>query len=157
MSTPTAQPAPRAFAVVFGLLMIGACAVEAYGWALAAVGVSVAALVVSVWLRVAATVAVLAIVVALALSGPEPIFAVLSGLCATAYLLTRHAAGGPRGLVTTTRPVLLAMMVFAALGAGAAWVAVPIRWVPVVAAPAVVIAYALVVLPYFRHGGSIRL
>src|SRR5271166_3380897 len=133
-----AQPAPLVFSTVFGILMAAACAVHADRPGLVAAALAVAAVLVGLRFRAAATVAVLLIVAAVALSEPPALFAALSGLSATAYLLLRHAVEA--GVVTTTWPTVM--------GGVATSVPLHVPWLPVLAPPAAVAVFALAMLPF---------
>lgn len=146
--TPGAQPAPRALSAAFGLLMAASAAVQTDGLALVAVLLAGIAVLVGLQFRAAATLAVLLIVSAIALSGPSPLFAALSGLCATAYLVLRHAAGGPAGVVTATGPTLIAAVGFTLAGVVATLVPLRLPWLPLLAPLSVVLVYALAVHPF---------
>jgi hypothetical protein len=136
-------PASLAFSTAFGFLMVSAAAVHARGPAAVASGLAVTAVLIGLWLRPAATVAVLLIAAALAVSGPPPVFAALSGLAATFYLLLRHAAG--TGAPTTTRPTALAAVGFTVAGLAATAVPLQLPWLPLLAPPAVTAIYLLAV------------
>lgn len=120
--------------------MAGAAAVGADSWALIAVAVAVAAVLTGLYLRSAATVAVLATVCAVALTDPQPILAAVSGVCATTYLVLMHAA--------VTRPTALAITGFAAVGALATTVPAGLPWLPLLAPVAVVLAVGVALSPF---------
>ena len=141
-----AQPAPLVFSTVFGILMAAACAVHADRPGLVAAALAVAAVLVGLRFRAAATVAVLLIVAAVALSEPPALFAALSGLSATAYLLLRHAVEA--GVVTTTWPTVIGAIGFTVLGGVATSVPLHVPWLPVLAPPAAVAVFALAMLPF---------
>src|SRR5690348_14430099 len=102
----SAQPAPRSFSTVFGLLMAAAVAVPADGPALVAAALAALGVLAGLTVRPASSVAVLAAAAALTLSDPAPAYAALAGLSATAYLVIRYAADTP-GVVTTTGPSMI--------------------------------------------------
>ena len=67
------------------------------GPALIAGAAAVIAVGIGVVFRPAATLAVLLAVLAIVVSDPSPVLVALSGLCATAYLVCRHAVGPTAG------------------------------------------------------------
>lgn len=143
----SAQPAPQAFSTVFGLLMAAATAAPADGPALVAAALAAGGVLVGLVFRPIATAAVVAAAAALALSEPEPVFAALAGLSATAYLVIRHAVGTPE-VVTTTRPTMFTAIGFTVVGlATAAW-PVTVPWLPLLAPPAVGVVYLLALRPF---------
>lgn len=134
---------------MFGLLMVAAAACgrrESDGAAaLASVAsvvsvVSVVAVIASVWWRRAATGAVLASVITVVLTTPDPMCTVLAGLAATAYLVLRHS--------DPTVPSMSFAVGFAAVGAVAVLVPVQVAWLPLVAPVALFTAYLLALQPF---------
>ena len=146
--TPSTQPAPLAFSTAFGLLMVTAAAIHTNRAGVFAIGVAVVALAAGLRYRAAATLSVLSAIAAIVLSVPPPLFAALSGLSAAAYLVIRHAAGA--GVVTTTRPTVIAMVTFTLIGIGATSVPLHLPWLPLVAPPAVVVIFLLAAWPFLR-------
>jgi len=146
--TSSIQPAPRAFSTAFGLLMVTAAAIDTDRAGAVAIGVAVVALLVGLRYRAAATLSVLSVIAAIVLSVPPPLFAALSGLSAAAYLVIRHAADA--GVVTTTRPTVIAMVTFTVIGIGATAVPLHLPWLPLVAPPAVVLIFLLAAWPFLR-------
>jgi hypothetical protein len=146
--TPSTQPAPLAFSTAFGLLMVTAAAIHTNRAGVVAIGVAVVALLAGLRYRPAATLSVLSAIAAIVLSVPPPLFAALSGLSAAAYLVIRHAAGA--GVVTTTRPTVIAMVTFTLIGIGATSVPLHLPWLPLVAPPAVVVIFLLAAWPFLR-------
>lgn len=154
-----AQPAPRSFSTVFGLLMAAAVAVPTDGPALVAAALAVCGVLAGLFFWPASTAAVLAAAVALAVSDPAPAYAALAGLSATAYLVIRHAADNP-GVVTTTAPSMIAAVGFSVAALAAALVPVSVRWLPLLVPLAVAVLYVLVVSPFIdqlRWGGRHRM
>jgi hypothetical protein len=145
---PSTQPAPLAFSTAFGLLMVTAAAIHTNRAGVVAIGVAVVALLAGLRYRAAATLSVLSAIAAIVLSVPPPLFAALSGLSAAAYLVIRHAAGA--GVVTTTRPTVIAMVTFTLIGIGATSVPLHLPWLPLVAPPAVVVIFLLAAWPFLR-------
>ncbi|BBY67465.1 hypothetical protein [Mycolicibacterium helvum] len=133
----------RLLAVVFGVVMAGAAAVGADGRGLIAVTVALIAVLAGLYLRVAATVAVLAVICAVALTGPQPMLAAVSGVCAAAYLVLTHTA--------VTRPTAVGITGFAAVGILATTLPSGLSWLPLLAPVAVVAAMGIALSP-FLHG-----
>ena len=131
-----------AFSAAFGLLMVVTAGGTGGPVVLAALGLAVVAVAVSLIDRRAATAAVLVSIVALALSEPAPLFAAVSGLSAATYLVTRHAIGS--AAVTLTVPTVAGMLGFTAVGLAATAVALPVNWIPLLA-PALMAAVLVVV------------
>ncbi len=140
------QPGARTLSTGFGALMVAAAGVQAHGTAVAVSMVALAAVGAGLLVRAAATGAVLLTVFALAVSDPPPVFAALSRLSAVAYLLLRYAAGA--GVVTMTRPTLIAMLGFTLAGVIATAVNIDLPWLPLLAPPAVVAMYVLALIPH---------
>ncbi|MEO8814615.1 MAG: hypothetical protein ABI307_12115 [Mycobacterium sp.] len=112
--------------------------------ALAALLTAAAALA-GLWLRPAATSAVMLAVLTIVLADPPPAPAAVSGLCAVAYLALRYCA--------VTAPTVIAAVGFAFVGLVA--VAFPLRvaWLPVIAPLAVLGCYALAARPFLVERG----
>ncbi len=134
--------ARRLLAAGFGIVMAGAAAVGADGRALVAVTVALIAVPAGLYLRVAATVAVLAVICAIALTGPQPMLAAVSGVCAAAYLVLVHS--------TVTRPTAVGIAGFAAVGILATTLPSGLSWLPLLAPVAVVAAVGVVLSPFPR-------
>jgi hypothetical protein len=100
--TAATLPAPRTLSTVFGLLMVTTSGIQTYGLALLAATLAVTAVLAGIRCRPAATLAVLFTVTAIALCAPQPVFAALSGLSATAHLVLRHTPSS--AAVTATQP-----------------------------------------------------
>lgn len=126
--------------VAFGVLMVGAAAYRADGVAMGVAAVAVATVVASVWLRPAATVAVLLAVLTVVLADPAPMYTALAGLAATAYLVLRHDAA--------TAPTMLVAVWFAMIATLAVVLPVRMAWLPL-AVPLVLLAgYLTALWPY---------
>lgn len=134
--------ARRLLAAGFGIVMAGAAAVGDDGRALVAVTVALIAVPAGLYLRVAATVAVLAVICAIALTGPQPMLAAVSGVCAAAYLVLVHS--------TVTRPTAVGIAGFAAVGILATTLPSGLSWLPLLAPVAVVAAVGVVLSPFPR-------
>jgi hypothetical protein len=130
----------RLLAAAFGLVMAGAAAVGADAPARFAVAVALIAVLAGLYLRVAATVAVLAVIGAVALTGPQPVLAAVSGVCAAAYLVLTHAA--------VTRPTAVGIVGFAAVGILATALPPGVSWLPLLAPVAVVAAIGVALSPF---------
>ncbi|MCV7408274.1 hypothetical protein AWC05_04460 [Mycobacterium florentinum] len=138
----------HALATTFGLLMVGLVAAGAHG---PAVGIGIAALAavgVGVVFRPAATVAVLLSVIAIVVWNPSHVFVGLSGLCAAAYLISRHAAGMADAVVMASWPTLVGAVGFTVVGMVAIAFPLNLPWVPLVAPLAVLAIYVLATRPF---------
>lgn len=133
----------RVLALAFGLLMVAAVAVGADARALVAALVAAGAVLCSIQFAWAATVAVSAVVVAIALSDPNPMLVALAGLNAAGYLVLRHA-GAREGLTRTTMGWVLGS---SALGLAATALPVELPWVPLLAPFLVLAVFVIAVRP----------
>ncbi|MCH9736326.1 MAG: hypothetical protein K0U78_17530 [Actinomycetia bacterium] len=116
--------------------------------ALIVAAAALAAVLVSGWLRPAATVAVLLTVFSVVLAEPEPMYTALAGLAATVYLVLRHGTGG------VTAPTMFAAVGFAAVVTVAVALPVQVPWLPL-AAPLVALAgYLLAIRPFLARSDS---
>ncbi|OBF65486.1 hypothetical protein A5753_08175 [Mycobacterium sp. 852002-51971_SCH5477799-a] len=147
MSTLTRVGAP-AFATGFGLLMVG---LAADGWRGSPVAAWVAALIavaVGIVFRSAATVAVLLATVTAMLSDPSVIFVALSGLCAAAYLVCRHAVGASTPVVLNSWPTAAGAVGFTFAGLVATSFPLQLPWLPLVAPLGALVIYLLAIRPF---------
>lgn len=142
----------RLLSLAFGLLMVAAAALASDGPALVLAAAAVAALLAGLVIRLAATLAVVAVVGALALSEPSPVVAAIAGLAATAYLVVRHADGTDAASALTV-PTVLAALGLSAVTVLGATVPLALPWVPLVAPLAVVAAYVIVLDRYAGNPG----
>ena len=127
----------------FGAVMVGAAAVDTRGPALIAAAAAAVAVLAGLYLRAAATAAVLAVVCAIVLSEPQPMLAALSGLSAAAYLVLRHA--------TITRPTVIGLVGFTAVGVVATTAGTAgLSWLPLLAPVAAVVLFLLLTGPFAR-------
>lgn len=133
-------------AAAFGMLMVAAAGSQVSGPALVVSAVAAAAVVTALRFRHAATAAVLLAAATLVLGDAPLMFAGLTGLAATAYLVLRHAVGG---VATATAPTMIASSAFTAVAVLAAAIPVTVPWLPLAAPPAVLAGYLLAVRPYF--------
>ncbi len=122
--------------------MAGAAAVGADARGLIAVAVALIAVLAGLYLRVAATAAVLAVICAVALTDPQPMGAAVSGVCAAAYLVLTHAA--------VTRPTAVGIVGFAAVGIVATTLPSGLSWLPLLAPVAVVAVMGVALSPFLR-------
>ena len=130
----------RLLAVAFGVVMAAAAAVGCDARGLGAVAVALIAVAAGLYLRAAATVAVLAAVCAIALTDPQQALAAVSGVCGTTYLVLTYA--------TVTRPTVLGITGVAAVGLLATTVPVGLPWLPLLAPVAVVDVVGLALSPF---------
>jgi hypothetical protein len=137
----------RVLSLAFGLLMVAAGTVQSSGPGLVAAAAALLAVAAGVLSRVAATVAVVAIVGALALSAPSPVIAALAGVAATVYLVLRHARGGDAAAVMSA-PTVLAALGLSAIAVVGATLPFSLPWVPLVAPLTAVAMYVIVVSGY---------
>jgi len=141
--------AARALSVAFGFAMVATAAVEARGLALAVAISSVAAVLLGLRFRVAATAAVLLAATALVLSDASPVASAMCGLCAAGYLVLRYSA-------TVEYPAAVTAVGLAAAVLAAIWFAPELPWLPLLAPVAVIGIYTLAVRP-FLHDWARRL
>jgi hypothetical protein len=146
--TATTQPAARALAAAFGLLMVSSAALGSHGPAFAAGVAALIAAGVGLAYRPAATLAVLLTVGTIVLSGPPATIAAVSGLCAAAYLVCRHAIGTPVGTVLGSGPTVVAAVGFTFAGLVATAFPLQLPWLPLVAPLAVLAIYVLATRPF---------
>ena len=137
-----------AFATGFGLLMVG---LGADGWRGSAVVSGVAALIavaVGIVFRPAATVAVMLAAVTAMLSNPPVVFVALSGLCAAAYLVCRHAVGASAPVVLDSWPTAAGAVGFTVAGLVATSFPLQLPWLPLVAPLGALVIYLLAIRPF---------
>jgi hypothetical protein len=137
-----------AFATGFGLLMVGLAAGGSHGFAVAAWVASLVAVGVGTVLRPAATVAVLLAVVTVVLSDPPLVFVALSGLCAAAYLVCRHAVGAAAPVVLNSWPTAVAAVCFTFAGLVATSFPLQLPWLPLAAPLGALAVYLLAIRPF---------
>ncbi|HET6737165.1 hypothetical protein, partial [Mycobacterium sp.] len=138
----TASAQARAISAAFGLVMIAAAVVAADGAALVAASVAAAAVLAGTVFRPSASLAVLITVAVIVLADAPPMLAALSGLCAAGYLVLRHT-------IAATAPTVIGAVAFTAAGLAAASLPVELPWAPRLAPLAVVVAYVLVIRPFW--------
>lgn len=137
----------RVFSVAFGLLMVAAASVGSDGLALGIGAAAVFAVLLGTVFRAAATFAVLLTVTVMVASGPSHVLAALSGLCAAAYLVCRHASSE---VVTGSWTTIVAAVGFTLAGLVATSFPLQLPWLPLVAPLAVLAIYALVTRPFLH-------
>lgn len=145
-----AQSSSRVTASIFGVLMVGSASVETSGPALIVAVAGIVAVVVGLVSRPAATMAVLLSVLLIVLADPSPGLAVVSGLCAAAYLVCRHAEGSPFAVVLGSWPTILAAVGFSFVGLVATSFPLQLPWLPLLAPLAVLAIYVLATRPFLR-------
>lgn len=145
--TATAQA--RALSTAFGLVMVAAAVIQADTTALVGAGIAATAVLAGNVFRPAAALAVLITAAVIVVADAPPMLAALSGLSAAGYLVLRHTP-------STTVPTVVGAVGFTAAALAAASVPVQLPWLPVLAPPAVVLAYVLVIRPFWGLEGSRR-
>ncbi|OBI09961.1 hypothetical protein A5679_07535 [Mycobacterium scrofulaceum] len=138
------------FSAAFGLLMVGLAADGSHGPAVAAGVAALIAVVGGAVFRPAATLAVLLSVATIALNDPPPVFVALSGLCAAAYLVCRHAAGPGAGAVLGSWPTVVGAVGFTFAGLVATLFPLQLPWLPLAAPLAALAVYVLAVRPFLN-------
>ena len=128
--------------------MVAAAAVGSHGPPLVAGAAAVVAVGVGIAFRPAATVAVLLSVAVIVMSNPSHVLAALSGLCAAAYLVCRHAVGEPAGVVIGSWPTVVAATGFSFAGLVATSFPLELPWLPLAAPLAVLAIYVLATRPF---------
>jgi len=112
-------------------------------------GLAIAAVLFGMRFRSAATLAVILTALTLALSAPPPMLAVMSGLCAAAYLVMRHASiPNP---ATPTIATVVAALTFGLAGAVVTIFPLDVAWLPLIAPFGLLGAFAIATHPYMRH------
>ncbi|ELR82438.1 hypothetical protein W7U_15495 [Mycobacterium sp. H4Y] len=137
-----------AFATGFGLLMVGSAAGGSHGFAVAAGVAALVSVGAGTVFRFAATVAVLLAVVTVTLSDPPVVFVALSGLCAAAYLVCRHAAGAAAPVVLGSWPTAVAAVGFTFAGLVATSFPLQLPWLPLAAPLGALVIYLLAIWPF---------
>jgi hypothetical protein len=140
----------QALATAFGLLMAAAAAVGAHGLPLGAGAAAVLAIGAGIAFRPVATLAVLLSVITIVLAGTPPLPAALSGLCAAAYLVCRHAVGPRPVTVLGSWPTIAAALGFTFAGLVATSFPVQVPWLPLVAPVAVLAIYVVATRPFLN-------
>lgn len=143
-----ARAGAPAFATGFGVLMVGSAAGGSHGSAVAAWVAALIAVGIGTVFRPAATVAVLLAAVSVVLSDPPLVFVALSGLCAAAYLVCRHAVGGAAPVVLGSGPTAVAVVGFTFAGLVATSFPFQLPWLPLAAPLGALVVYLLAIRPF---------
>ncbi len=138
----------RFLSTVFGLLMVATATVGSHGPPLVAGAAAVVAVGVGIAYRPVATIAVLLSVAVIVVSNPSHVLAALSGLCAAAYLVCRHAVGEPVGILMGSWPTVVAAAGFSFAGLVATSFPLQLPWLPLAAPLAVLAIYVLATGPF---------
>ena len=101
--------------------------------------------------RPAATLAVLLSAATVVVSNPSPVFVALSGLCAAAYLVSRHAVG-TRDPALMSWPTLAGALGFTVAGLVATSFPLQLPWLPLAAPLAALAIYVLAARPFMSGG-----
>nr|WP_231986753.1 hypothetical protein [Mycobacterium sp. 852002-40037_SCH5390672] len=128
--------------------MVGLAADGWHGSAVIAWVAALIAVAVGTVLRRAATVAVLLAAVTVALSSPPVMFVALSGLCAAAYLVCRHADGTSAPVVLDSWPTAVGALGFTFAGLVATSFPLQLPWLPLVAPLGALVIYLLAIRPF---------
>ncbi|WP_369805833.1 hypothetical protein [Mycobacterium sp. 1165178.9] len=128
--------------------MVGLVADGWHGSAVVEWVAALAAVAVGVVFRPAATVAVLLAAVTATLSNPSVIFVALSGLCAAAYLVCRHAVGASAPVVLDSWPTAAGAVGFTFAGLVATSFPLQLPWLPLVAPLGALVIYLLAIRPF---------
>ena len=146
---PLTRWAAVSSSTVFGLLMVGFAAVGSHGPAVVAgAAAALIAVGVGVLFRPVATLAVLLTVATIAVSDPSLVFAAWSGLCAAAYLVSRHTAATPAGAVIWSWPTVIGAVGFTSTGLIAASFPLQLPWLPLAAPLGALGIYVLATRPF---------
>jgi hypothetical protein len=135
----------RVLTLLLGLLMVALATVGSQGPVLVAAGAGAVAVGLATVFRPAATLAVLLTVVVIVASDPSNVLAAMSGLCAAAYLVCRHADGA---VVAGSGPSTVAAVGFTFAGLVATSFPLQVPWLPLAAPLAVLAIYVLVTRPF---------
>jgi hypothetical protein len=147
---PGARLVAHVLSAACGLLMVAAVGVGSHGPTQIAAASAVAAVAFAVLFRPVATLAVLLVAVAIAMSGPSAIVAAVSGLSAALYLVLRHAAGSGIGLDSVSGATLVSAVGFTLVGLVATAFPLRLAWLPLLAPLAAFAVYLLATRPYLR-------
>ena len=146
--TALARLGPPVFSTGFGLLMVGSAAVGSHGLAIGAWAAALVAVVVGTAIRSAATLAVLLSLATIMLSNPPLALVALSGLCAAAYLVCRHAVGTSARVVIGGWPTAVAAVSFTSAGLVATSFPLQLPWLPLAAPLGALAIYVLATRPF---------
>ncbi|BDB41055.1 MULTISPECIES: hypothetical protein [Mycobacterium] len=132
--------ARNALSTAPGLAMVGLAAFESHGAALVVAAAAGLMVGLGTVYRFAATGAVLLTVLVIVLFDVSHILVALSGLCAAAYLVSRHA--------TASWPTTVAAVGFTFVGLVATSFPLQVPWLPLVAPLAVLAIYVVATRPF---------
>jgi hypothetical protein len=104
--------------------------------------------------RHAATAAVLLAAAAVMLGDAPPLQAGLVGLCGAYYLMLRHTEGRRTGSVS--RSAMVGAMCFTVVAVSVASLPLDLPRLPILAAPAMFVAYLVAVRPFFPGAAALR-
>lgn len=147
---PGARLVAHVLSAACGLLMVAAVGVGSHGPTLIAAASAVAAVAFAVLFRPVATLAVLLVAVAIAMSGPSAIVAAVSGLSAALYLGLRHAASSGVGLDSVSGATMVSAVGFTLVGLVATAFPLRLAWLPLLAPLAALAVYLVATRPYLR-------
>lgn len=145
-----AQLAAQILSGACGVLMVAAVGIGSHGPTLIAATSAAAAVAVAVLFRPVATLAVLLVAFAIAMSGPSATVAALAGLSAALYLVLRHAAGSGAGLDSVSGATMVSAVGFTLVGLVATAFPLRLAWLPLLAPLAAFAVYLLAARPYLR-------
>lgn len=142
---------PAAYSLLFGVMMVASAAVGSHGPILLVAAAALLAVAVGAVFRPAATIAVFLSVALIVVSSPSQVLAALSGLCAAAYLVCRHAADE-----AASWPTIACAVGFTFTGLAATSIPLQVPWLPLVAPLVVLAVYVLAVRPFLitRSGST---
>jgi hypothetical protein len=143
-----ARVAAPVSATGFGVLMVGLAVGGSHGSAVAAWVAALIAVGIGTVFRPAATVAVLLAAATVVLSDPPLVFVALSGLCAAAYLVCRHAVGAAAPVVLGSWPTAVAAVGFTFAGLVATSFPLQLPWLPLAAPLGALVVYLLAIRPF---------
>jgi hypothetical protein len=130
--------------------MVGLAAVGSHGLAAAAGAAALIAVGVGIVFRPAATFAVLLTVATIVVANPPHVCAALSGLCAAAYLVCRHAVGTSTDVVMRSWPTAVAAGGFTFAGLVATSFPLQLPWLPLAAPLGALAIYVLATRPFLN-------
>lgn len=139
------QAGGRLYSLIFGLLMVGSAAFGSQGPVLVAATAAILTVGWGTVFRPAATVAVLLSVTVILVAEPSHVLTALSGLCAAAYLVTRHAADD---VLAQCWPTIIGAVGFTLAGLVATSFPLQLPWLPLAAPLAVLAIYVLATRPF---------
>jgi hypothetical protein len=106
------------------------------------------AVLVGIWFRIASMLAVLLAAAAVMLAEAGPLTAGLAGLAGACHLVLRCNVAQP---ILASRPALVAALGFTVVGASVTAVPLDLSWLPLLAPPAVLVAYLVSIRPFLAE------